>query len=38
MNECEKEDGLDAEDQSEAPSEQVKKKKKSSSSKALSAR
>ncbi|XP_026783606.3 craniofacial development protein 1 isoform X1 [Pangasianodon hypophthalmus] len=36
LNECEKEDGLDAEDQSEAPREQVKKKKKSS--KGLSAR
>ncbi|GAA6092087.1 craniofacial development protein 1 [Tachysurus ichikawai] len=36
LNECEKEDGLDAEDQSQALSEQVKKKKKSS--KGLSAR
>ncbi|KAK2848135.1 hypothetical protein Q7C36_009817 [Tachysurus vachellii] len=36
LNECEKEDGLDAEDQSQVLSEQVKKKKKSS--KGLSAR
>ncbi|XP_060779940.1 craniofacial development protein 1 [Neoarius graeffei] len=36
LNECDKEDGLDAEEQSAAPSEQVKKKKKSS--KDLSAR
>ncbi|KAK3548651.1 hypothetical protein QTP70_015924 [Hemibagrus guttatus] len=36
LNECEKEDGLDAEDHSQAPSEQVTKKKKSS--KGLSAR
>ncbi|XP_017322148.1 craniofacial development protein 1 isoform X1 [Ictalurus punctatus] len=36
LNECDKEDGLEAEDQSEAPREQVKKKK--NSSKGLSAR